>query len=68
MTILHNNMNKLLCRTLAPATTRAYNPAFQKYLRFCQTHNLQALPLVETNIMLFVTDISKTSISNLFPS
>ena len=65
MITLHHKMNKLLCKTLAPATTRSYKPAFQKYLRFCQTNNLKALPVIETNLMLFVTNISHTSVSNI---
>lgn len=58
-------MNRLLCKTLAPSTTRSYEGAFQKYLLFCQTHNLKALPIFETNLMLFITNISKTSVSNI---
>ena len=58
-------MNQLLFRSLAPSTTRSYNAAFQKYLHFCQTHDLKALPIYETNMMLFITCIEKTSISNI---
>ena len=58
-------MNQLLQNTLAPSTTRTYNGAFQEYLRFCMFHNLKALPVQETNLMLFVTHISATSISNI---
>ena len=58
-------MNKLLCRTLAPSTTRTYKNAFQAYLKFCQCHNLKALPLFETNVMLYVTNIAKSSVSNV---
>ena len=48
-------------KPLAPVTTRAYNAAFQHYLEFCMTHNFKALPIVETNLMLFVTNISHHS-------
>ena len=58
-------MFQLLGNTLAPSTTRNYNSAFQKYLKFCQCHNLQALPIHETNLMLFVTHMASTSISNI---
>ena len=58
-------MNKLLCRTLAPSTTNTYKGAFQAYLKFCQLHNLKALPLHETNIMLYITSIAKSSVSNV---
>ena len=58
-------MNKLLCKTLAPSTTRNYKCAFQAYLKFCKTHNLKALPLYETNVMLYVTSIAKSSVSNV---
>ena len=58
-------MNHLLCHTLAPSSTRSYNQAFQKYLRFCQSHDLMALPIIETNLMLFITSLSKTSVSNV---
>ena len=67
--ILFQNMFQLLGNTLAPSTTRNYNGAFQKYLQFCHCHNLQALPIHETNLMLFVTHIvthtASTSISNI---
>ena len=56
-------MNMMLLKSLAPATTRAYNAAFQHYLKFCMTHNFRALPIVETNLMLFVTNISHHSLS-----
>ena len=62
---LHTKMNTLLSKSLAPSTTRAYNYAFQAYLRFCHTHNLKALPFYETNLMLFITNISNTSVSNI---
>ena len=58
-------MNFLLGRSLAPATTRAYNSAFQHYLQFCSTHNFKALPIWETNLMLFITSISQHSVSNI---
>ena len=58
-------MTQLMAKTLAPSTTRTYNGAFQAYLEFCQQHNLKALPVHETNLMLFVTYISTTSISNI---
>ena len=55
----------LLHKSLAPATTRAYNNAFQHYLHFCMKHNFKALPIFETNLMLFVTNISQHSVSNI---
>ena len=58
-------MHTLLSHTLAPSTNRSYNHAYNKYTKFCQIHNLQALPLHETNIMLYTTHISNTSISNI---
>ena len=58
-------MNKLLCRTLAPSTTRCYKSAFHSYLQFCKLHNLKALPIHETNVMLYVTSIAKSSVSNV---
>ena len=58
-------MNKLLCQTLAPSTLKSYKGAFQAYLTFCQIHNLKALPLHETNIMLYVTSIAKSSVSKV---
>ena len=58
-------MNILLHQSLAPSTTRTYKNAFQHYLKFCMTHNFKALPVVETNLMLFVTNISQTSVSNV---
>ena len=60
---LYSEMNRLLCQTLAPSTNRTYKSAFQSYLKFCQTHNLKALPFHETNVMLYVTSISKSSVS-----
>ena len=62
---LFGEMNKLLCGTLAPSTTRTYKGAFQAYLNFCKYHNLKALPFYETNVMLYVTSIAKSSVSNV---
>ena len=58
-------MHLLISRSLAPSTIRSYNAAFRGYLQFCKTHNLKALPIFETNLMLFVTSISHHSISNV---
>lgn len=58
-------MHHLLYRSLAPNTMRSYNSAFQKYLCFCQSHDLAALPIIETNLMLYVTSIAKSSVSNI---
>ena len=63
--ILLSEMNKLLCRTLAPSTTRTYKGAFQAYLNFCKKYNLKALPFYETNVMLYITNIAKSSVSNI---
>ena len=57
---LYREINRLLCQTLAPSTNRNYKGAF---LKFCQSHNLKALPFYETNVMLYVTSISKSSVS-----
>ena len=62
---LYQHMFYLLGKTLAPNTTRNYNSAFQKYLQFCRHHNLKALPIHETNLMLYITNISATSVSNV---
>ena len=62
---LFERMLHLLGTTLAPSTTRNYKSAFQKYLEFCQQHNLMALPIHETNLMLYVTHLSTTSVSNV---
>ena len=62
---LENNIHSLLSKSLAPSTTRNYNSAFNRYLLFCETHNLQAAPLHEYNLMLFVSSMSHTSISNI---
>ena len=65
ISVLYQHMFHLLGKTLAPNTTRNYNGAFQKYLQFCKHHNLKALPIHETNLMLFITNISSTSVSNI---
>ena len=62
---LFTHMHQLLCCSLAPNTIRSYKSAFQKYVRFCQSHNLVVLPIIETNLMLFVTSIAKSSVSNI---
>ena len=56
-------MYSLLGRSLAPSTTRSYTSAFQQYLQFCKYHNFKALPIVESNLMLYVTGISQHSTS-----
>ena len=55
----------MLTRTLAPNTNIAYNRAYNKYNQFCIDHNLQTFPIHETNLMLYITSISSTSISNI---
>ena len=44
---------------------RSYKSAFNNYIKFCQTHNLQA-PIMEANLLLFVSQLSHhTSYSNI---
>lgn len=54
----------LLQQTLAPTTRDNYNAAWRRYLIFCREHSLQATPLVENNLMLFATHVSRTSSYN----
>ena len=58
-------MNTMLTRTLAPNTNIAYTRAYNKYNQFCIDNNLQTFPIHETNLMLYITSISSTSISNI---
>ena len=62
---LENNIQSLLSWTLAPSTTRNYTAAYNRYQKFCSVHNLQAAPIHEHNLMLFISSISTTSISNI---
>ena len=56
----------LLHATLAPTTTRSYRSAFHNYTEFCNKHNLQQAPVIEANLLLFVSQLSlHTSYSNI---
>ena len=58
-------MDTLLHATLAPITTRSYRSAFHNYTEFCNKHNLQQAPVIEANLLLFVSQRSlHTSYSN----
>ena len=66
LTALHHRINSLLQQTLAPSTTITYQSAFTSYTEFCTLHKLQAAPLQEYNLMLYVSQLSfQSSPSNI---
>ena len=66
LTTVHHRINNLLQRTLAPSTTITYQSAFTSYTDFCTLHKLQAAPLQEYNLMLYVSQLSfQSSPSNI---
>ena len=54
-------MHHLLSNTLAPRTSNQYNRCTTIYLSFCQKLDLQAFPIVEYNLMLYITFLSDHS-------
>ena len=59
-------MDTLLNITLAPTTTRSYKAAFHNYTQFCNEHNLQQAPVIEANLLLFISQLTlHTSYSNI---
>ena len=59
LTRLHGHLNNLLNNTLASSTKRSYTSAFNRYIDFCKAHNLQEAPIIEYNLLLFITHIPK---------
>ena len=55
----------LLSSSLAPGTKYNYQRAFQLYEKFCQQHQLIATTLYEDNLMIYTTQLSHTSASNI---
>ena len=48
-------------KTLAPSTSSTYQAAFNQYTTFCRSHQLQPAPLLEANLMLYVSQLSLNS-------
>ena len=66
LTSLHMHLNNLLNNTLAASTKRSYTSAFNHYIDFCKAHNLQEAPIIEYNLLLFITNLSlNSSFSNI---
>ena len=53
-------MKYLFSQSLAPATLRLYNSAYRNYILFCTNANLLALPIVERNLLFYVTSLSSS--------
>ena len=52
--------------TLAGSTQLNYNSCFTRYINFCRSQNLCALPIYEFNLMIYTTHLSTaTSYSNI---
>ena len=66
LTSLHMHLNNLLNNTLAASTKRSYTSAFNHYIDFSKAHNLQEAPIIEYNLLLFITNLSlHSSFSNI---
>lgn len=58
---LQKRITTLMQNTLAPSTKSSYQRAFHKYQQFCLLHHLQAAPIIEYNLMLYVSQLSIAS-------
>ena len=66
LTTLHVHLNDLLNNTPAASTKRSCTSAFNHYIDFCKAHNLQEAPIIEHNLLLFITHMSlNSSFSNI---
>ena len=54
-----------LSSSIAPTTKRQYSSCLNRYLQFGQRYNLKVFPLYQQNVILFVSYISNSSISNI---
>ena len=50
-----------MLNSVAPSTSRKYSSHLQRYVEFCQKRNLAAFPLHQQNLVLFASNLAKTS-------
>ena len=61
LTVLRQQSASLLLHSVALSTRNQYYSCFQRYQEFTHYHNLQVLPLLEDNLLLFATHVSRYS-------
>ena len=57
-------LNQYLDLALAPRTASTYSSAWKSYAEFCRTAQLQPLPVLESNLLYFITTSATRNISH----